>query len=96
MLRENPLFLVNGKPLYAKGTNWIPSDSFLPRITKQKYYKLIQDAKDANMNMIRIWGGGTYEDEAFYKACDENGILVWQDFMFAGSFILRMMPLWKM
>lgn len=79
-------FLVNGKPLYAKGTNWIPSDSFLPRITKQKYYKLIQDAKDANMNMIRIWGGGTYEDEAFYKACDENGILVWQDFMFAGSF----------
>lgn len=79
-------FLVNGKPLYAKGTNWIPSDSFLPRITKQKYYKLIQDAKDANMNMIRIWGGGAYEDEAFYKACDENGILVWQDFMFAGSF----------
>ncbi len=79
-------FLVNGKPLYAKGTNWIPADSFLPRITKEKYYKLIKDAKDANMNMIRIWGGGVYEDEAFYKACDENGILVWQDFMFAGSF----------
>lgn len=79
-------FKVNGKPLYAKGTNWIPADSFSPRITKEKYRKLIKDAKDANMNMIRIWGGGIYEDDEFYKACDENGILVWQDFMFAGSF----------
>jgi len=79
-------FKVNGKPLYAKGTNWIPSDSFSPRITKEKYQKLIKDAKDANMNMIRVWGGGIYEDDEFYKACDENGILVWQDFMFAGSF----------
>lgn len=79
-------FLVNGKPLYAKGTNWIPADSFLPRITKEKYNQLVKDSRDANMNMIRIWGGGVYEDEAFYKACDENGILVWQDFMFAGSF----------
>ncbi|WPO83921.1 glycoside hydrolase family 2 protein [Chryseobacterium sp. JJR-5R] len=79
-------FKVNGKPLYAKGTNWIPSDSFTPRITKEKYRKLIRDCKEANMNMIRVWGGGIYEDEEFYRACDENGILVWQDFMFAGSF----------
>ncbi|MGH1516178.1 beta-mannosidase [Chryseobacterium sp. JK1] len=79
-------FKVNGKPLYIKGTNWIPADSFSPRISKEKYQKLIKDAKDANMNMIRIWGGGIYEDDEFYKACDENGILVWQDFMFAGSF----------
>jgi len=79
-------FKVNGKPFYAKGTNWIPSDSFSPRITKEKYQKLIKDAKEANMNMIRVWGGGIYEDDEFYKACDENGILVWQDFMFAGSF----------
>ncbi|AZA50907.1 glycoside hydrolase family 2 protein [Chryseobacterium carnipullorum] len=79
-------FKVNGQPLYAKGTNWIPADSFSPRITKEKYRKLIKDAKDAHMNMIRIWGGGIYEDDEFYKACDENGILVWQDFMFAGSF----------
>jgi beta-mannosidase len=79
-------FKVNGKPLYAKGTNWIPGDSFSPRMTKEKYRKLIKDAKDANMNMIRVWGGGIYEDDEFYKACDENGILVWQDFMFAGSF----------
>jgi len=79
-------FKVNGNPMYAKGTNWIPSDSFTPRIKKEKYQKLIKDCKDANMNMIRVWGGGIYEDDEFYKACDENGILVWQDFMFAGSF----------
>ncbi|NML71462.1 glycoside hydrolase family 2 protein [Chryseobacterium sp. RP-3-3] len=79
-------FKVNGNPLYAKGTNWIPADSFSPRTSKEKYRKLIKDAKDANMNMIRVWGGGIYEDDEFYKACDENGILVWQDFMFAGSF----------
>lgn len=79
-------FKVNGNSMYAKGTNWIPSDSFSPRITKEKYQKLIKDSKDANMNMIRVWGGGIYEDDEFYKACDENGILVWQDFMFAGSF----------
>lgn len=79
-------FKINGQPLYIKGTNWIPADSFSPRITKEKYQYLIKQAKDANMNMIRIWGGGIYEDDEFYKACDENGILVWQDFMFAGSF----------
>ncbi|WP_326984553.1 glycoside hydrolase family 2 protein [Chryseobacterium sp. MYb264] len=79
-------FKVNGNPMYAKGTNWIPSDSFTPRISKEKYQKLIKDSKEANMNMIRVWGGGIYEDDEFYKACDENGILVWQDFMFAGTF----------
>lgn len=79
-------FKVNGNPMYAKGTNWIPSDSFTPRITKEKYQKLIKDSKEAHMNMIRVWGGGIYEDDEFFKACDENGILVWQDFMFAGSF----------
>lgn len=79
-------FKVNGKSMYAKGTNWIPGDSFSPRMTKEKYQKLIKDCKEANMNMIRVWGGGIYENDEFYKACDENGILVWQDFMFAGSF----------
>jgi len=79
-------FKVNGNPMYAKGTNWIPSDSFTPRITKEKYQTLIKDCKEANMNMIRVWGGGIYEDDEFYRACDENGILIWQDFMFAGSF----------
>lgn len=79
-------FKVNGNPVYAKGVNWIPGDSFSPRMSKEKYHKLIKDCKEANMNMIRVWGGGIYEDDEFYKACDENGILVWQDFMFAGSF----------
>jgi len=79
-------FKVNGNPLYAKGTNWIPGDSFSPKMSKEKYHKLIKDCKEANMNMIRVWGGGIYEDDEFYKACDQNGVLVWQDFMFAGSF----------
>lgn len=79
-------FKVNGNPLYIKGTNWIPGDSFSPRMTKEKYQHMIKQAKEANMNMIRVWGGGIYEDDEFYRACDENGILVWQDFMFAGSF----------
>lgn len=79
-------FLVNGKPLYAKGANWIPGDSFLPRMNNDRYQTLIAAARDAHMNMIRVWGGGIYEADAFYEACDENGILVWQDLMFAGSF----------
>ncbi|MBB4805050.1 beta-mannosidase [Chryseobacterium defluvii] len=79
-------FKVNGYPLYIKGTNWIPADSFSPRMTGEKYQYLIKQAKEAHMNMIRVWGGGIYENDEFYKACDENGILVWQDFMFAGSF----------
>lgn len=79
-------FKVNGNPLYIKGSNWIPADSFSPRVKKVKYQQLIKDSKEAHMNMIRIWGGGMYEDDEFYKACDENGILVWQDLMFAGSF----------
>ncbi len=79
-------FKVNGHPLYAKGVNWIPGDSFLPRVTKAKYQRLIQAVKAAHMNMIRVWGGGVYEKNAFYTACDKNGILVWQDFMFTSSF----------
>ena len=61
----------------------IPNDMFLPRITPQDYEKMVQDAADANMNMIRVWGGGIYEDDHFYDLCDRNGIMVWQDFAFA-------------
>ncbi len=80
-------FVVNGKPLFIRGVNWIPADSFLPRMTKEKYYHLLNAAKEANVNMVRVWGGGVYEADYFYDLCDEMGLLVWQDFMFAcGSY----------
>lgn len=78
-------FEKNGKPVYIKGANYIPSDVFLPRVKKEGYRKIIQSAKDANMNMLRVWGGGIYEADEFYDLCDEMGIMVWQDFMFAGG-----------
>ena len=76
-------FVVNGKPAYLKGVNWIPADSFLPRVNKDKYRKLLSLARDGNMNVVRVWGGGIYEDDVFYNLCDELGLIVWQDFMFA-------------
>ena len=80
-------FKIDGKPVYIKGANYIPSEMFLPRLKKEDYRKIILAAKDANMNMLRIWGGGIYEDDAFYDLCDEYGIMVWQDFMFAGGMV---------
>ena len=76
---------VNGKPIFAKGANWIPADSFTTRLKKNDYVHLIGSARDANMNMLRVWGGGIYEPDIFYELCDEMGIMVWQDFMFACS-----------
>jgi beta-mannosidase len=76
-------FVVNGVPIFAKGADWIPADSFPTRLTLERYERWIQDCAAANMNMLRVWGGGYYEDEAFYDLCDRHGILVWQDFMFA-------------
>ncbi|WP_420593825.1 beta-mannosidase [Deinococcus sp.] len=76
-------FQVNGVPIFCGGANWIPDDSFLPRITPGRYRTRLTQARDANMVMLRVWGGGIYEDDAFYDACDELGLLVWQDFMFA-------------
>jgi len=83
--KNEPEFLVevNGKAVFCKGANWIPGDSFLPRVTDEKYSDLLTKAKDANMNMIRVWGGGIYENDIFYEYCDKLGLLVWQDFMFA-------------
>lgn len=78
-------FVLNGVPVFAKGANYIPCDNFLPRVTKEIYRRTILDAVNANMNMLRVWGGGIYEDDYFYDLCDEYGILVWQDFMFACS-----------
>lgn len=82
---HNLYFEVNGKPVFMKGADMVPLDNFLPRITRERYEKHVLDAKAVNMNMIRVWGGGVYEDDYFYQLCDRNGILVWQDFMFACS-----------
>ncbi len=76
-------FRVNGAPLFAKGANWIPADAMPSRITADDYQRLLTAARDAHMNLIRVWGGGMYEDDAFYDTCDELGLLVWQDFMSA-------------
>lgn len=78
-------FKVNGTPMYAKGANYIPQDNFLARVTKERYQHIIRSAAQANMNMIRVWGGGIYEEDLFYQLCDEYGIMVWQDFMFSCS-----------
>ncbi len=75
-------FVVNGIPIFAKGANVVPFDSFPNRVTPEQIRYILQSAKDANMNMIRIWGGGYYETQEFYQICDELGIMVWQDFMF--------------
>ena len=76
---------LNGRPVFAKGANYIPSDNFLPRVTPENYKKTILDAAGVNMNMLRVWGGGIYENDVFYDLCDEYGIMIWQDFMFACS-----------
>ena len=76
---------VNGMPIYSKGANWIPADFFVERLTRDDYKRLLNDAIRANMNTLRIWGGGIYEPDHFYELCDEMGIMVWQDFMFACS-----------
>jgi len=74
---------VNGRKIFCRGGNWIPADSLPARVGREKYRALIQEAAEANFNMLRIWGGGIYESEDFYAACDEAGLLIWQDFMFA-------------
>lgn len=78
-------FVVNGIPVFIKGADVIPFDSFPSRVTEARYRHILQSAKDANMNMVRLWGGGYYESDTFYNICDELGLMVWQDFMFASS-----------
>ena len=77
--------VVNGIPIFAKGADVIPFDSFPNRVTTADYRRILESARDANMNMIRHWGGGYYESDDFYRICDELGILVWQDFMFGND-----------
>ena len=76
-------FMINGIPVYMKGANYIPQHSLQNRVTDAHYENLLQDVVDANMNMLRVWGGGIYENNIFYDLCDRKGILVWQDFMYA-------------
>ena len=82
---ESFTFVVNGVPIFAKGSNWIPADTFPTRITRDLLEQLLGDAARANHNMIRVWGGGFYESEDFFDICDRLGILVWQDFIFSCS-----------
>lgn len=77
------MFNVNGRDIFIQGGNWIPADNLLPRLTKEKYRAWITLAQRGHMNMIRVWGGGIYESEDFFDACDEMGILVWHDYAFA-------------
>ncbi len=78
-------FWVNGERVFCKGADWIPADALYARASPERYERLVQEAQAANFNMLRVWGGGLYEPEAFYQACDRYGILLWHDFMFACS-----------
>ena len=79
------VFVVNGVPIFAKGSDWIPADSFPTRISDELLEALIRAAAETHQNMLRVWGGGFYEEERFYDLCDRYGILVWQDFIFSCS-----------
>ncbi|XP_013914841.1 PREDICTED: beta-mannosidase [Thamnophis sirtalis] len=76
-------FRINGRPIFMKGSNWIPADSFPDKVNSKMLRLLLQSTVDANMNILRVWGGGLYEQDEFYEICDELGIMIWQDFMFA-------------
>ncbi len=78
-------FVVNGQPLFLAGANWVPADMFPGRVTQEKYRHLLGLAAEAGMNMLRVWGGGIYEHDLFYQLADSLGLLIWQDFMFAGT-----------
>ena len=80
---ENLAFWVNGKPIFARGANWIPCETDPSRETYGRYLDLLTSARDANMNMLRLWGGGKFEKGAFYEICDSLGLLIWHDMMFA-------------
>lgn len=81
--RDGFALIVNGKKVFCKGANWIPADALYARVTQERYETLIRQARDAHFTILRIWGGGRYEHDAFYQACDRYGIMVWHDFMFA-------------
>ena len=87
-------FRINGTPIFVKGANWIPDDHFLTRITPARLARRLDQSLAANLNLLRIWGGGIYETDEFYAACDERGLLVWQDFLLACAAYPEEQPLW--
>lgn len=87
-------FRINGRPIFVKGANWIPDDHLLTRITRERLAHRLDQAVDANLNLVRVWGGGIYESEDFYDLCDERGLLVWQDFLLACAAYPEEQPLW--
>ncbi|AOS62581.1 glycoside hydrolase family 2 protein [Actinoalloteichus hymeniacidonis] len=76
-------FVINGKPVFVRGANWIPDDAFPHRVDATRYAARITQAKDAGVNLLRVWGGGIFESDDFYRICDREGMLTWQDFLFA-------------
>ncbi|QHC64555.1 glycoside hydrolase family 2 protein [Rathayibacter festucae] len=88
-------FVVNGEPVWIRGANWIPDDAFITRVDRARLARRMDQAEFANMNLLRIWGGGYFESDDFYELCDERGILVWQDFLFACASYAEEEPLWS-
>jgi len=86
---------VNGVPVFVRGANWIPDDAFPSRLDRARYARRIADATDAHVNLLRVWGGGVYESDDFYELCDEHGVMVWQDFLFACAAYPEEEPLWS-
>jgi beta-mannosidase len=82
-------FVINGQPVYLRGANWVPADAFPARVTQDNYAALLEMARAANLNALRVWGGGLREKKAFYDLCDRMGILVWQEFPLACAFLTR-------
>jgi len=92
---ESFAFQINGRRIFARGSNWIPADVFPSRLRRADYERLVGDAAATHQNMLRVWGGGIYERPEFYEACDAHGILVWQDFMFACAAYPADDPEWR-
>ena len=91
----HPLSLtVNGRPFFAKGTNWVPCDALISRATAERERRFVDDAVGANMNLVRLWGGGYYEDDAFYDECDKKGLMCWSEFKYADAAYPVFDPAW--
>ena len=87
-------FLINGKPVFVRGANWIPDDHLLTRITRGRLEQRVDQARGANLNLLRVWGGGIYESDDFYDVCDEKGVMVWQDILLACAAYPEEAPHW--